>query len=159
MLARQLLWMEAKFIKERTGKQELSHQHGATVVPKWLTLAHVPPTHCLMAPPPLLFLSLLRNISKTMHHVFFKKTPTAWSEVTCTIYFCWRVKSSINYYSLRPTRFFTVSFLRCFIQFFTFQNLPKIVNGSHHFPTFPSFSHYFYTLFTLLLLHYLFFIH
>ena len=62
-------------------------------------------------------------------------------------------------YSLRPTRFFTVSFLGCPIQFFTFQNLPNIVNGSHHFPTFPPFSHYFYSLFTLLLLHYLSFIH
>ena len=49
-------------------------------------------------------------------------------------------------YSFRPTRFFTVSFFGCLIQFFTFQNLPKIVNGSHHFPTFPPFSHYFYSL-------------
>ena len=49
-------------------------------------------------------------------------------------------------YSFRPTptRFFTISFLGCPLQFFTFQNLPKIVNGFHHFLTFPSFSHYFY---------------
>ena len=50
-----------------------------------------------------------------------------------------------EWYSLRPFHFFTLSFLGCPIQFFTFQNLPKIVNGSHHFSTFLSFSHYFYS--------------
>ena len=42
----------------------------------------------------------------------------------------------------------SLHFFFCLIQFFTFQNLSKIVNGSHHFSTF---------LFTLLLLHYLLF--
>ena len=49
------------------------------------------------------------------------------------------------YYSLRPSHFFTLSFLGFLIQFFTFQNLPKIVKESHHFSTFLSFSHYFYS--------------
>ena len=70
-------------------------------------------------------------------------------------------------YSLRPSRFFTLSFLGCPSRFFTSQNFPKIVNfyniktnlthyfhplspiyqlninGSHHFTHFSYFLHYF----------------
>ena len=55
--------------------------------------------------------------------------------------------NSLNNYSLSANHFFTVFFLKCTIQFFTFQKLPKIINESHYL-------YHSSSLFTQLLFHY-----
>ena len=61
------------------------------------------------------------------------------------------IKYHVIKYHIKTILFLSQPFLysfifECSIQFFTFQNLPNIVNGSHHIFTFTPFSHYFHSL-------------